>query len=149
MPSLEERAYELAQHALVQQEGALTELRQRTGTLLTAASITASFLGAQAIARHGLTTLVALALIAFVGSLAAAIYVLLPKPRLIFAVNAPIIYEALYGKRADEREFHRELAYWLQSWRSANSPTYERMTRVFWIAAALLLVEIVLFAIGL
>jgi hypothetical protein len=149
MPSLEERTYELAKRALEQQEGALTELRQRTGTLLTAASITASFLGAQAITRQGLTTVVALALIAFVGSLMAAIYILLPNRGLIFAVNVPIVYEVLYEKRDDEPEVHRELAYWLQDWRSKNAPTLRRSTWFFWVASGLLLAEIVLFAVGL
>jgi hypothetical protein len=52
--SLEQTTYELALRALAQQEHALTEIRARTGTLLTASSLIASFLGAQAIARNGL-----------------------------------------------------------------------------------------------
>jgi uncharacterized protein (DUF1684 family) len=44
---LEDEAYRIAARALAQQEQALTELRTRTGTLLTAASLIASFLGGQ------------------------------------------------------------------------------------------------------
>ena len=47
--SLAELAYELALRGLTQQEAAVTELRSRTGTLLTAASLLATFLGAIAI----------------------------------------------------------------------------------------------------
>src|SRR5215210_154823 len=84
MVSLEEATYQLALRALGQQEQALTELRARTGTLLTASSLIASFLGAQALARNGLSVWVVLALIAFGVSVVLSIYVLLPKDGLIF-----------------------------------------------------------------
>jgi hypothetical protein len=45
------------------QEQALTELGARTGTLLTAASLIASFLGGQALAREGLSLWIVCALI--------------------------------------------------------------------------------------
>jgi hypothetical protein len=68
---------------------ALTKLRTRTGTLLTAASLIASFLGGQALAREGLSVWIVLALIAFGASVVLCIYVLLPKDGLIFALDAP------------------------------------------------------------
>jgi hypothetical protein len=43
--SLEQTAYEIAVRTLAQQENAVNELRARTGTLLTASSLVASFLG--------------------------------------------------------------------------------------------------------
>lgn len=52
---LAELSCEAAVRALDVQERAIEQLRQRTGTLLAASSLTASFLGAQAIQRaHGM-----------------------------------------------------------------------------------------------
>jgi hypothetical protein len=108
--SLEQATYELALRALAQPEQALTEIRARTGTLLTASSLIASFLGAEAIARNGLNVWIVLALVAFGVSVVLSIYVLLPKEGLIFALDAPETYEALYDVRDDEEEFARTLA---------------------------------------
>jgi hypothetical protein len=94
--SLEQTTYELALRALAQQEHALTEIRARTGTLLTASSLIASFLGAQAIARNGLNLWIVLALVAFGVSVVLSVYVLLPKEGLIFALDAPETYEGLF-----------------------------------------------------
>jgi hypothetical protein len=49
-PVLERLAYEAAQRALDKQERLLDELRNRTGLLLAAASLAASFLGREAFA---------------------------------------------------------------------------------------------------
>jgi hypothetical protein len=147
--SLEQTTYELALRALAQQEHALTEIRSRTGTLLTASSLIASFLGAQAIARNGLNVWIVLALVAFGISVVLSIYVLLPKEGLIFALDAPETYEALYTARDDEAEFARRLAYWVQGFRESNHPTIQRLTRTFELASLALLVEIALLAAGL
>lgn len=51
--TLAELTYEQAQKALEQQERQVNELRQRTGTLLGAAALAASFFGAAALGRDG------------------------------------------------------------------------------------------------
>lgn len=149
MSKLEQEARRIAAQALSQQEGTLTELRARTGTLLTAASLVASFLGGQALARDGLSIWVVAALTAFGMSVVLCIYVLLPKTGLIFALDAPKTYNALYNVREDEDEVDRRLAYWLQSVREENQPTVERLTGVFEIAGFALLAEIAFLAVGL
>jgi len=149
MASLEQAAYEIAVRALGQQEQALTELRARTGTLLTASSLIASFLGAQAIARNGLSVWIVLALVAFGISVVLSIYVLLPKDGLIFALDAPETYAALYDVRDDHDEVDRRLAYWMQEFRETNHPTVARLTSAFEIAGVALLGEIGLLAVGL
>lgn len=149
MAKLEQEAHRIATQALGQQEQALTELRTRTGTLLTAASLIASFLGGQALAREGLSFWIVLALVAFGISVVLCIYVLLPKEGLIFALDAPETYGALYGVRDDEEEVDRRLAYWLQSFREANHPTVQRLTRRFELAGFALLAEIGFLAVGL
>ena len=149
MSALEQLAHDIAQRALAQQEAALEELRARTGTLLTASSLIASFLGAEAIGRGGLSVWIVGALGAFVGSVLLSIYVLLPKDDLIFALDAPVAYEALYELRDDEGELLRRVAYWTQSFRSRNQPTIDRLTRAFRMAGVALVAEIVLLALGL
>lgn len=149
MAKLEQEAHRIAAQALSQQEQALTELRSRTGTLLTAASLIASFLGGQALAREGLSVWIVLALIAFGISVVLCIYVLLPKEGLIFALDAPATYGALYPVRDDEEEVDRRLAYWLQSFREKNHPMVQRLTRTFELAGFALLAEIGFLALGL
>jgi hypothetical protein len=149
MAKLEQEAHRIAARALSQQEQALTELRARTGTLLTAASLIASFLGGQALAREGLSMWIVLALVAFGFSVILCIYVLLPKAGLIFVLDAPETYGALYEVRNDEEELDRRLAYWMQSFREANHPTISRITTAFTFAGFALLAEIAFLAIGL
>jgi len=125
MAKLEREAHRIAAQALGQQEQALTELRTRTGTLLTAASLIASFLGGQALARQGLSLWIVLAL------------------------AAPETYDALYVIREDPGEVDRRLAYWLQAFREGNHPTVARLTKAFELAGFALLVEIAFLAVGL
>ncbi len=146
---LEREAHRIAAQALRQQEQALTELRARTGTLLTAASLIASFLGGQALAREGLSAWIVLALFAFGVSVVLCIYVLLPKDGLIFALDAPETYSALYEVRNDEEEVDRRLAYWLQAFREENHSTVGRLTDAFELAGLALLAEIAFLAVGL
>jgi hypothetical protein len=148
MSKLEQEAHRIAAQVLRQQEQALTELRTRTGTLLTAASLIASFLGGQALAREGLSLWIILALVAFGVSVVLCIYVLLPKDGLIYALDAPETYGALYEVRNDEEEIDRRLAYWLQSFREDNHPTIGRLTSAFELAGFALLTEIGLLAVG-
>jgi hypothetical protein len=149
MGKLEEEAHRIAAHALGQQEQELSGLQARTGSLLTAASVIASFLGGQALTRAGFSAWVVLALVAFGVSVVLCIYVLLPKKRLIFVMNAPKTYNELYEADDDEEEIYRKLAYWLESFRQDNEAEMGRLGFVFRIAGVFLLVELVLLAIGL
>jgi hypothetical protein len=75
----ERLAYEAAQRALDKQERLLEELRSRTGLLLAAASLAASFLGREAFARDPKRGLAALAVLAFLLAVGTSVYILLPK----------------------------------------------------------------------
>jgi hypothetical protein len=149
MASLEERAYDIAMGALDQQERTLVEHRSRAGTLLTAASITASFLGGQAIARHGLSGPIDIALLAYGVTVLLSIYVVLPKRRLVFSLNAIEIYEALVVSREDDRQVARRLAYWLGWFHDLNDPTIRRAAATTGAAGGALIVEIVMLGFGL
>lgn len=149
MARLEKEVHRIAVQALEQQEKDLTELRARTGVLLTAASLIASFLGGQVLARQGFSPWTVLALVAFGASVALCIYVLLPKGGLTFTLDGPEAYGALYEVRYDDGEVDRKLAYWLASFRVANDPVLRRLTKAFEVAGFALLTEVGLLALGL
>jgi hypothetical protein len=135
-------SFELAVSALSQQERTLVELRARTGTLIAAAALVASFLGAEAIDRSGIDGWVSLALLAFAVSIVLSVYVLLPRDRLVFALDAPEAYQALNDVRTDEGEAYRRLSYWVHGFRAGNHRTLRRLDHVFGIASASLVLEV-------
>ena len=92
---LAELSYDAGVRALDLQERAVEQLRARTGILLAASSLTASFLGAQTIQHEsGLSVLGGLALISLAASVLLCVYVLLPKQVFEFSLNAPQVYES-------------------------------------------------------
>jgi hypothetical protein len=137
-------AYETAVRALDRQERSLEELRARTGTLLAAASLVASFLGAQTIDRtNALGTVEALALVALGVSIGACTYVLLPKEKFVFTLNGIRLYETLYPYRDDDDELHRRLAYWLEGYWRDNQAKIDELARWFFAAALGLVLQLV------
>jgi hypothetical protein len=150
MPALlAELAYRNSAQALVQQEAALNELRGRTGTLLAANAVTASFLGAVALDGGKLDTADGLALACFVLSLAAALYILLPRAGLRFSLSGPVLYETLYAFGDDAEEIHRRTAYWLEEFWTYNQLAIDRLYPFFSAAVVSLALELVLWAVDL
>jgi hypothetical protein len=146
--TLEQTMHETAVRALAQQEAALEALRARTGTLLTASSLVASFLGGQGIARNGLTIWIVAALSAFAAVALLSVYVLLPKA-LYFSLDVTAAYESLATRADDEQAIHALLARWLQERRAVNKPIIARTVRAARFAGAALAAEIVLLGVGL
>ncbi|HEX6456031.1 MAG TPA: hypothetical protein VF009_05875 [Solirubrobacterales bacterium] len=142
MASLEKEAHRMADEALERQKRALAELRARAGTLFTVSVLVASFLGVQVLPRDGLGLWIVLALIAFGASIGSCIYVLLPKDDLVFALDGPRAYEALYEFRYDADELHRRLAYWLRIFGETNHQVLKRSSRAFELASVALMTEI-------
>jgi hypothetical protein len=142
---LERIAYEAALGALAQQEGALRDLRARCASLLTAASLVVSFLGARAL-EAGLGLISWLALAAFTASLVATLYVLLPRDRLVFALDGPELYVRLWEARDDNAEIHRTLAYWISAFRAANKSSLDRLRLAFRVSAWALVAQVGLWA---
>jgi hypothetical protein len=101
LKTLEEITYEAGRDALADQEGIVSGIRQRTGTLLAAQALVASFLGGTAIKAHGFHLWEWLAVIALVLGLILAAAVLAPW-RLKFAVDARDLYTELYPQAAEE-----------------------------------------------
>jgi hypothetical protein len=126
-----ELSYEEGIRALDLQERALEQLRARTGTLLAASSLTASFLGAQAIAHAGrLGALGVSALVSLAASIGLCVYVLIPK-RFTFSLGAPDMYEQLFAVRTDEEEVRRRLVYWLQVHWKDNQAGIDKLGRYY------------------
>ena len=148
--ALAKLSYELSLRTLSQQEATLNELRARTGTLIGAASIVTSFLGGAAISKHGLDAWGVLALVGFVGSIALATWVLLPKEHLIFSIQGSALFED--EVRADVFEIgetHRRLAYWLDAYHARNEPKLDSLFTSYRASTALLLVEVVFWIVQL
>jgi cytochrome c-type biogenesis protein CcmH/NrfG len=139
--ALEELLHLTAVRALEQQERQVSELRARTGTLLAAAALSASFLGATAVDRSGLSVLVVLAIVALAGVVALSLYVLVPHT-MVFAVDVRELHKALYPDADDDRLVHARLAYELHDIRADNQPRVDRLFRCFRWAAIVLGVEI-------
>src|SRR5262245_4856780 len=148
--ALAKLSYELSLRTLSQQEAALNELRARTGTLIAAASIVASFLGGTAIAKHGLDAWSVLALASFVGSTALAIWVLLPREHLIFSVHGSTLYEdELRADVLDIGETHMRLAYWLDGFHAQNAAKVSPLFTCYRWAIGLLLFEVLFWSLQL
>ena len=82
-------------------------------------------------------------------SVLAAIYILLPKPDLVFALEAPVLYEQLFEFRDRPSELHRRLAYWTAGYRDENAPKIDKLFQCYRISAVALIVETLLWAIQL
>jgi hypothetical protein len=138
----EKLAYETALRGLDKQEGLLEELRTRTGVLLAASSLAASFLGQKAFQNPSPRGLAITALGAFIVSIAASVFILLPKKDLYFAEAGTGLYEGLYAFRDDMPEVYRRLAYDLDHFWDSNDRKIAWLTRSFTVAAGALVIEI-------
>jgi hypothetical protein len=110
MARLEEITYEAGRHALADQEALVSGIRQRTGTLLAAHALVASFLGAAVIRAHGLDVFGWIALGALVLGLGAAAVLLAPWS-LKFSIEARDLYNQLYERASAEA--HDDALSWL------------------------------------
>jgi hypothetical protein len=141
---LAEMSYDAAVRALDLQERGVEQLRARTGTLLAASSLTASFLGAQTIQHgSGLGTLGALALVSLACSILLCIYVLLPKSGFVFSLNASTMYESLFEVADDAQEVRRRLVYWLEEYWQTNQAKIDDLGRYYFGGAVALMLQLV------
>jgi hypothetical protein len=76
------------------------------------------------------------ALFAFVISIAASVFILLPKKNLIFAEAGAGLYEGLYAFRNDMPEVYRRLAYDLDLFWDSNDTKIKWLTRAYTVAAS-------------
>lgn len=138
---LEKLAYDEALRALDKQERLLEEMRARTGVLLAASSFAASFLGPQAFLHPNSKELALAALAAFVLTLGASLFILVPKRSLVFAAAGAEIYEGFYAIRNDMTEVYRRLAHDLDTYWELNEGEMVWLGRAFALAAGALVVQ--------
>lgn len=144
---LERLAYEAALRGLDKQERLLEALRARTGVLLAASSLGASLFGQQAFRDTSPSGLAIFALMAFVISSAASVFVLLPKKNLVFSEAGPGLYEDLFDLRYDTPEIYRRLAYELDRLWTMNDSSIRSLADILTLAAGALVLEIVSLAV--
>ena len=143
-----EAAYDLSLKAVEEQESRLTDLRSRTGTLLAAASLAASFLGGQSIRTGELQLLGVLAIIAYAICVGACIKVLLPH-RLVFSFRGSVLLHAARTAAVEELEEALEAAMgWIESFIDSNRSQLDALTRWYTGACLALGLEIVLWLVG-
>ena len=143
METLSKVSYDAASLSLEKQERLIEEIRARTGLLLAASSLAVAFLGRAAVDGAN-TVLAGLALLAFVFSVGAAMYVLLPKSNLTFSLRGGGVYEGLYEFANDLDEVYRRLAYDLDAFWDANDVVVAQLLRWFKLSALGVAAEIVL-----
>lgn len=141
--------YELALRSLDQQERELSELRSRTNTVIAAAALIASFLGAAAIREHaGLSALALLALAVLVITGALSLYVLWPR-ELGFAFDARATYGELYPLVDNAAEAQLRVAYSARDRYRLNKRSIDQLELAFQGAVIMLGIQTVLWAVAL
>ena len=103
MRAFEEIVYEAGRDALADQEALVSGVRQRTGTLLAAHALVASFLGATTIREAGFSGWGWIAVGSLVAGLVAAAILLAPW-KLKFSVDARRLYGELYEQARKEAD---------------------------------------------
>jgi hypothetical protein len=153
VPRLEEITYDAGRSALADQESIVAGIRQRTGTLLAAHALVASFLGATTVHAQGLRGLgwVAVAIL-LLGLVIAAI--LLAPWRMKFAIDARELYEDLYQQAADEADadtlgWLASAGYSYQALRKENAPKVRRMSRLSGALGVLMVLQTLAWLIAL
>jgi hypothetical protein len=142
--SLARISYDASARTLEQQERVLTELRARTGLLLAASSLAASFLGAPTLDDAEPVILV-LGLLAFASSIGGCLYVLLPRPyAFTFSLIGSAVFEELYDRRDNPDEVYRRLVYQLDRYWKENDVAIQPLFRSFVFATVALVAEVVL-----
>ena len=156
MPSVDETPeaiiYEEAKRGIAVQTATLDELRSRTGLLLAAASVTASFLAAQAAEDPGIGCLGVLAIVAFAVAVGACLYVLWPrKDGWVFVVSPKILAEDWIDteREGGTRAMQRFVALKLEEHHDRNKLKLDRLFRAFQLAAIATGAEVILWTLQL
>lgn len=80
-------------------------------------------------------------------TLAASVFILLPKKGLVFAASGSEIYESFYGIKEDMADVYRHLVYDLQTFWESNEKEMLWLSHAFTIASAALVAEVLSLAV--
>ena len=143
-------AYEEAVRALSEQREMIDGLRSRAGLLFSAAAVTTSFLGAQALQGGGLGLFCWLALAGFAGVAMAMLAILWPRQWEFTANPLEVIgFYIASTSPAPLEELHRELVIQMEAGYLQNSSGLEKLVVYFQVANVLLVVEVMLWMIAI
>jgi hypothetical protein len=149
MADVPEIVYELALRALDQQEREVGELRARTNTVIAAAALIASFLGAAAIREHGgLSVWSVVALVVLVVTDGLCLYILWPR-ELRFAFDARKTYAGLAELLDRPADAQLRVAYGARDRYEENKATIDVFELVFQGAVLTLGLQTVFWAVAL
>jgi hypothetical protein len=142
--------FDQSREDLKRQEAALDELRSRTGTLIGASALVASFLGVAA-AGDGLGLAGILGVIAFVASAGLAIAILMPIHAWIFTNDITALLKDYVeaDPPATLVEMHRDLAIHASGHIRNNERWLRILYRLFRGATILLVIEVLLLLLDL
>jgi len=149
-PAVYALAFDEAQRSLTRQEESLDELRSRTGTLVAAAAVAVSFLGASA-ASGGFSLAGQLGILAFIALSTLAVVILLPFHGWVFDNKVGELFSTYIeaDDPADIVEMHRDLALHHAKHIADNEILLNRLYWAFRVAAGLLVLQIVLMLVDL
>lgn len=147
---LYEVAYDEAVRALSEQQAVIDSFRTRAGLLLSAAAITTSFLGAQAL-HGGDSSLAAwLAMIGFVGVAAVSLAILWPRQWEFTANPRDVIQTYIEAEEPTPiEELHRDLSLHMHNSYIENREGLEQLAVFFQVASGLLTIEVILWIIAI
>lgn len=143
-------AYDEAVRALSEQQGVIDSFRTRAGLLLSAAAITTSFLGAQALNGGGSGLTAWLALLSFTGVAAISLAILWPR-QWEFTANPRDVIQ-IYIEAEDPvaiEELHRDLSLHMHYSYTENRAGLEQLAIFFQAASSLLTIEVILWIIAI
>lgn len=146
--SIERLSFELTTAALAEQERAVSGLRTCAGTILGAASIAGSFLGAD-VAGRALDLCAVLATISFALCFACAIWVLAPRELHLDFGGLSLMAAGDRSQALDVTQGYRATCRWIEPQLELNRQTLERMAEWLTLSCILLAAEIVLWTISL
>lgn len=143
-------AYDEAVRALSEQQAVIDSLLNRAGLLLSAAAITTSFLGGQALQGGEPGPFSWLALAGFVGVAAASLAVLWPRKWEIATNPRDVIATYVESREpAPIEELHQDLSIHMHGSYLANQKDLEKLVVFFQAASLLLAVEVMLWIIAI
>jgi hypothetical protein len=143
-------AYDEAVRALSEQQEAIDSFRTRAGLLLSAAAITTSFLGAQALNGGDSNITGWLAMTGFVGVAVASLAILWPREWEFTANPRDVIQTYIEAEEpAPIEELHRDLSLHMHDSYLQNRGGLEQLAVFFQFASGLLTIEVVLWIIAI
>ena len=147
--TLEELGYDLAQRALDQQERVLDELRTRTGTLLTATALVATFLGGRVLDARTNQVLALTGAAFAIGCIVLCVLALAPRRSVYAAVSGSAVRRRLIERDIRIEDAYVDVADWLEGVWWSNQVIIQRLVVAFRASSGMLVAATTLWSLGL